>query len=278
MPSSESAGQTAPMATPMEIPAFLRKREVSPEPLAEVSEADGADGSEDFAAETRDLVLDSELSDTQSLQYAVGVPSDRLLFPGDRGELKGETRRALVALLAGPSVDGERQPKLWLVLKRDEAVLRSRLNDMFLELTVDDENQTAFVRQVPQHGETDIPILLRRQPLTFLQSAGLLILRAALASSSAAGQRAVIGGAELIADLAAYEDPSKSDKARFAKQCAAVVEALKRVSILRPIPGSADRYEVSPTLALLLPAEQLGALAHTYGRLRDQRLGLGSQG
>lgn len=141
-----------------------------------------------------------------------------------------------------------------------------------------DDNQTAFVRQVAQHGETDIPILLRRQPLTFLQSAGLLILRAALASSSAAGQRAVVGGAELIADLAAYEDPAKSDKARFAKQCSAVVEALKRVSVLRPIPGSADRYEVSPTLALLVSAEQLEAFTRTYERLKQQRCAPGSQG
>lgn len=268
MPSSESPGERFAM----DIPAFLRKRETPAEPAADAPGANAEDASDDFAAEARDLVLDSELDRTQDSTL---TPSDRLLFPGDRGELRGETRRALVALLAGPSVDGERQPKLWLVLKRDESVLRSRLNDMYLELTVDDENQTAFVRQVPQHGETDIPILLRRQPLTFLQSAGLLILRAALANSSAAGQRAVIGGAELIADLSAYEDPSKSDKARFAKQCAGVVEALKRVSILRPIPGSADRYEVSSTLALLLPAEQLETLTATYERIRQDRHGTG---
>ena len=103
-------------------------------------------------------------------------------------------------------------------------------------------------------------------------------LRAALASSSAAGQRAVVGGAELIADLAAYEDPAKSDKARFAKQCSAVVEALKRVSVLRPIPGSADRYEVSPTLALLVSAEQLEAFTRTYERLKQPRCAPGSQG
>jgi hypothetical protein len=256
-----------------QIPAFLRKQ---PDPAAlpsqptEAQEADADDEGEGFA-ERRDLVLDAELPDASAWAPGVAPTSDRLLFPGDRGELRGETRRALVALLAGPSVDGERQPKLWLVLKRDEAVLRSRLSDLFLELAVDDDNRVAFVRQVPQHGEADIPILLRRQPLTFLQSAGLLILRAALTNASTVGQRAVIGGAELIADLGAYQDPANSDKARFAKQCAAVVETLKKVSILRPIPGSADRFEVSPTLTLLLPAEQLEALRATYERLREER-------
>lgn len=258
-----------------DIPAFLRKQEVVAESPQGASEeapelTDGDAASDEFMV-SGDLVLDSDLPGAQAAADDAPLTSDRVLFPGDRGELRGETRRALVALLAGPSVDGERQPKLWLVLKRDEAVLRSRLSDMFLELTLDEENQVGFVRQVPQHGETDIPILLRRQPLTFLQSAGLLILRAALASASAAGQRAVIGGAELIADLGAYEDPTKSDKASFAKKCVAVVEALKKVSILRPIPGSADRFEVSPTLALLLPAEQLEALTKTYERLRLER-------
>lgn len=258
-----------------QIPAFLRKRQLAAEPAlappaTELPDAE-AEAEDEAFAERRDLVLDAELPETGAWTPEVSPTSDRVLFPGDKGELRGETRRALVALLAGPSVDGERQPKLWLVLKRDEVVLRSRLSDLFLELAVDDDNRVAFVRQVPQHGETDIPILLRRQPLTFLQSAGLLILRAALTNASTVGQRAVIGSAELIADLGAYQDPANSDKARFSRQCAAVVETLKKVSILRPIPGSTDRFEVSPTLALLLPAEQLEALRATFERLRDER-------
>jgi hypothetical protein len=256
------------------IPAFLRKQPAPATPPPFETEADVGDdeGESEPAGERADLVLDADLPNAAAWTAGVAPTSDRLLFPGDRGELRGETRRALVALLAGPSVDGERQPKLWLVLKRDEEVLRSRLSDLFLELTVDDPNRVAFVRQVPQHGEADIPILLRRQPLTFLQSAGLLILRAALTNAATTGQRAVIGGAEFIADLGAYQDPASSDKARFSKQCVAVVETLKKVSILRPIPGSTDRYEVSPTLALLLPAEQLEALRATYERLRAERV------
>ncbi|TFZ04578.1 DUF4194 domain-containing protein [Ramlibacter rhizophilus] len=257
-----------------QIPAFLRKQPPAATPPTIDAEAEPGDddGESEESGERADLVLDADLPSAAAWAGGVAPTSDRLLFPGDRGELRGETRRALVALLAGPSVDGERQPKLWLVLKRDEEVLRSRLSDLFLDLTVDDGNRVAFVRQVPQHGEADIPILLRRQPLTFLQSAGLLILRAALTNAASTGQRAVIGGAEFIADLGAYQDPASSDKARFSKQCAAVVETLKKVSILRPIPGSTDRYEVSPTLALLLPAEQLEALRATYERLRAERV------
>lgn len=229
---------------------------------------------ESFDTDLSDLVLDTDLSvnaTSSSSDIGANKPIDRMIFPGDCGELRGETRRALVALLSGPSVDGERQPKLWFILKRDEDVLRSRLNDLFLELTVDDNARVAFIRQVSQHGDVEMPVLLRRQPLTFLQSAGLLILRAALARAAAAGQRAVIGADEFKSDLGAYDDPKKSDKARFSKQSNAVLEAMKGMSLLRPISGSEDRYEVSPTLSLLVSAEQLEAFAKTYdGFLRNR--------
>src|SRR6266513_4347885 len=62
-------------------------------------------------------------------------------FEGDTGELRLETRRALVQLLIGPSIDGKRQQKLWTTLIRDEAVIALRLFDLFLTLVVDPEAQ-----------------------------------------------------------------------------------------------------------------------------------------
>lgn len=90
---------------------------------------------------------------------------------GDTGELKGETRRCLVALLSGPSVDGRRQPSLWQVLIRDWRVLQSRLHESFLDLVVDIKQQVAFIRQITSEDGDSIPILLRRQQLTFIESA-----------------------------------------------------------------------------------------------------------
>ena len=69
------------------------------------------------------------------------------LFMGDSGELALDTRRALVQLLAGPSLDGRRHPKLWPILARDEAVIRRRLAELFLELVLDRDVQVAFTRQ-----------------------------------------------------------------------------------------------------------------------------------
>ncbi len=82
------------------------------------------------------------------------------LFMGDSGELALDTRRALVQLLAGPSLDGRRHPKLWPILVRDEAVIRRRLAELFLELVIEDV-QVDFTRQADTGG-LEVPLLLRR--------------------------------------------------------------------------------------------------------------------
>ena len=69
-------------------------------------------------------------------------------FAGDNGQLPLETRRVLVQLLLGPSIDATRQRHLWPVLLRDEAVLRSRLHDLFLELVVDTDHNVHTPRLI----------------------------------------------------------------------------------------------------------------------------------
>ena len=113
------------------------------------------------------------------------------LFAGDTGTLPLETRRTLVQLLSGPYLDGRHHPKLWPVLVRDEAVLRARLSELFLDLVLDAEQQVAFTRQADV-GELDAPVLLRRSPLTFLDSVVLLFLRHRLTQADAHNERAVV--------------------------------------------------------------------------------------
>jgi hypothetical protein len=89
-------------------------------------------------------------------------------FEGDTGTLSVPARRVLVRLLQGPSLDARRHEKLWNLLKRHEVALRSRLHDVFLELVLDNQSRVAFTRQVTSE-EADIPILLRRQSLSFIE-------------------------------------------------------------------------------------------------------------
>lgn len=184
------------------------------------------------------------------------------LFLGDSGELTLDTRRVLVQLLAGPSLDGRRHAKLWPVLVRDEALISKRLAELFLELVIDRDMQVAFTRQADT-AELEVPLLLRRAQLTFVDSVLVLYLRQRLTQADAHGDRAVVSLDDIMENLALYERAASTDRAGFTKRVSASVEKVKKHNILQKIRGSEDRFEISPTLKLLFSAEeilQLGAL------------------
>lgn len=188
------------------------------------------------------------------------------VFAGDTGQLAVDTRRVLVQLLLGPSLDARRQSRLWPVLLRDEGIIRSRLHELFLELVVDREQQVAFTRQVVSE-QLEVPILLRRAPLTFLESVLLLFLRSRLTQAEAQGERAAVSHEEMLEHLRVFERAHNPDRARFERQMANAVEKAKKLSLLQRIRGSDERYEVAPTLKLLFPAEEIQALTRTYATL-----------
>lgn len=198
-------------------------------------------------------------------------------FNGDVGKLPLDTRRVFVQLLQGPAVDGRRQTKLWPILMRDEAVLRSRLHDLFLELVIDPDQQVAFTRQVVAES-IDAPVLLRRATLTFLESALLIFLRQRLTHAEAQGERAVVSSDEIVEHLLVYERDENVDHSRFERQTQGAIEKGKKLSLLHKIRGAEDRFEVSPTLKLLFPAEEILALTKTYQALTANGLAAAAAG
>jgi hypothetical protein len=209
----------------------------------------------------------AETSDDIKLDLSTAMPCDPL-FEGDTGELKGETRRCLVALLSGPSVDGRRQPALWQVLIRDRRILQSRLHETFLDLVVDIEQQVGFIRQIASDDGDSIPILLRRQQLTFIESVLVLLLRQRLTEADSANERAVVSSQEMTDHLSVFEKANNTDGVKFDKQCVAAIEKCKQLNLIRPIRASDGRFEVSPTLKLLFSAEDILALIAAYESLK----------
>ena len=207
-----------------------------------------------------------ETNSDEKSESVVSNQSHDVLFSGDQGTLPVETRRVLVQLLLGPALDARRQTKLWPILLRDESTIRSRLHELFLELVIDRDLEVAFTRQVVS-DELDVPILLRRTQLTFLDSLLLLFLRQRLTQSDAQAERAVLAHQEMVDHLTIFQHQGNVDHARFGKQIANAIEKAKRLSLLQKIRDSDDRYEVSPTLKLLFPAEEIQALARIYAEL-----------
>lgn len=191
---------------------------------------------------------------------------EEAIFLGDTGSLPIDTRRVLVQLLLGPSVDARRQTKLWPVLLRDETVIRSRMHELFLEVVIDHEQQVAFTRQVTSE-ELEVPILLRKASLTFLETALLLFLRQRLTQADAEGERAVVSLSDMQEHLGVFERDNNPDHAKFGRQVVNAVDKAKKLSLLQRIRSSDERYEVAPTLKLLFSAEEIQQLSRTYGRL-----------
>jgi len=197
---------------------------------------------------------------------AEGAPPPTALFINDSGELALDTRRTLVQLLAGPSLDGRRHAKLWPLLLRDEIALRKRLSELFLDLVIDRDMQVAFTRQADT-GDLEVPLLLRRAQLTFIDSVLVLYLRQRLTLAEAHSERAVVSTEEMVDHLTLYERAASTDRAGFTKRVHASVEKVKKHNILQKIRGSDDRYEISPTLKLLFSAEDIQSLTALYQRM-----------
>ncbi len=191
------------------------------------------------------------------------------LFGDDTGHLALDTRRTLVQLLSGPSMDDRRHPKLWPVLARDETILRSRLSELFLDLIVDHEQKIAFTRQA-HTGDLDTPVLLRRSPLTFIDSVLLIFLRHRLTQADAHGERATVDSEEISQHLVVYEQAANTDHSGFQKRVQASIEKMKKNSILQKIRGTENRFEVSPTLRLLFSPEEIQTLTQQYHTIASQ--------
>lgn len=190
------------------------------------------------------------------------------LYPGDMGKLPEDVRRVLIQLLSGPLIDSKRHSNLWSVLLRHQDVIRSRLSELFLELIIDQEIEVAFTRQADT-AELDAPKLLRRSPLSFLDTALILYLRQLLADADMQGERAVVSSVEMVEQMKLYEKSQSTDQAGFEKRINAAIEKARKNTVLGIIKGSEDRYEISPTLKLLFNAEEISALTKIYASYKD---------
>jgi hypothetical protein len=141
------------------------------------------------------------------------------------------------------------------------------LSELFLQLVIDRDLQVAFTRQA-ETGDLEVPRLLRRANLTFLDSILLLHLRQRLTQAEAHGDRAVVSTDEIIELLGVYEQVGNTDRALFEKRIHASIEKIKKHSILRKMRSSEDRFEISPTLKLLFSAEEIQALTRIYHDMR----------
>ncbi|WP_162143177.1 DUF4194 domain-containing protein [Granulicoccus phenolivorans] len=174
----------------------------------------------------------------------------------DHGRLPDDTRRAVVALLRGPYLHQERNAAAWRAIIRDEAAVRELLGNLFLRLSLDTERGLAFIENAPLE---EAPKVVRRVPLTLIDTAVVLLLRLRLLRDAGATGRVFIGRDEIDDELAPYRPATNTDASTFAKRINASVEKMKKASVLLST-AEDTRFEISPILTLVFDVEQVAAV------------------
>lgn len=187
------------------------------------------------------------------------------LWDGDPGSLPRDTRRTLVRLLQGPYLTTELHPELWNALLKDEADIRRRLGDLFLELVIDRAAGLAFTRNASDPTGA-APSVMRAMRLTLVDTVLLLHLRTLLLRANTPGERVFVDRSEIDDHLSVYRPHTSTDHTGFMRLVSSSVDKLKRAALLRDT-DVAERYEVSPVLALVFTADEVAAVTAEYRRL-----------
>jgi hypothetical protein len=180
------------------------------------------------------------------------------LFAGDSGTLDAEVRTVLVRLLQRRFLLAEKNRRQWTVLLDNQALIESRLHDLFVHLVVDHQRGVAYKRQV-RSAETDVPVLLRDEAYTRAETLVLVHLRTVFQRSHGAGETSVRVDVEEIEQTAlTYFDPDDTNVAARQREIRAAVVRLAKDGLIEE--ESEGRFRVTPLVEIVLSNERLSEL------------------
>lgn len=186
--------------------------------------------------------------------------SSLALFEGDTGGLTIAQRMTLVALLKNRFITAARNSTEWRVLIDSEELLRSRLNDLFLDLHLDRHRQVAFKRQAVPEGSGRFPTLLHDNAWGREETILLIFLRTRFRSDRSDGtDEVIVDRDELMETVAAFRPAHATDASGDHRKTDNAIDSLKRTGILVKTTDE-HRLLVSPVIEVLLPLEKLHQL------------------
>jgi len=185
---------------------------------------------------------------------------DFSLFEGDEGGLTIAQRKTLVLLLKHRYISSALQPVEWRTLLRSQSLIKSRLNDVFLDLHVDLHYEIAFKRQAIAEGGDRFPTLLHDVSYSREETILLVLLRQRFRSERANGQDIVIVDRDNLVDNVAHFRPENAtDRSGDARRAVVAVDSLAKARVLLKT-SDPDRFRISPVIEVLLPVERLAEL------------------
>lgn len=191
------------------------------------------------------------------------------LFEGDTGGLNLAQRKTLVTLLKHRFVTAAKQPAEWRVLLDSEELLRSRLNDLFLDLYIDRNRQVAFKRQAVPEAGGRFPTLLHDNAWGREETILLIFLRTRFRSERNDGaEDVIVDRDELLERVAQFRPAHATDASGDQRKTENAIDALKRTGILVKT-SDEHRLLVSPVIEVLLPVEKLRQLLDWFLSHKD---------
>lgn len=199
-------------------------------------------------------------------------PASLSLFEGDEGGLSVAQRRTLVLLLKHRYISAALQPVEWQTLLGSQSLLKSRLNDVFLDLHVDLNYEVAFKRQALAEGGERFPTLLHDVAYTREETILLVLLRQRFRSERAGGQEIVLVDRDyLVENVAHFRPEYATDLSGDARKAQAAVESLAKARVLLKT-SDPDRFRISAVIEVLLSVERLGELLDWLREQNDEPL------
>ncbi len=191
------------------------------------------------------------------------------LFEGDEGGLEYAERRALVTLLKQRFISARTHPKDWRALTENERVIRSRLNDLFLELQVDTVREVAWKRQAVSETGQKFPTLLYDAAWSREETVVLVYLRDRFRAATAAGEdRVFVDREDVVEYVAGFRPAHATDVSGDEKRARNAVVSVNKSGLLIGSPTD-HRFEVSEAIESLLPLELLKELLVSLRQTND---------
>lgn len=191
--------------------------------------------------------------------------SNPALFEGDQGTLTLKQRQCLAKLLKVPILSRDQHPGEWSTLLEHAPVLRSRLNDLLLDLVIDTDRGVAIKRQVRNEASKGA-LLLYDAPYTREETVLAVFLRRRYRDERASGQdRVRLDRQECLNAISSYRPATATDISGDQARAAKAVESFRKNGILLKTTDK-ERFEISAVIEALLPVDRLTTLADELAR------------
>lgn len=158
----------------------------------------------------------------------------------------------------------DRLPDLWNDLLTFQAAVRDYFAVIGLQISVDETEGYAFLRQQSGADDTDeetavLPHLIQRRPLSYPVSLLCVLLRKKLMElDTAGGETRMIMSREQIIDMMQVFLPEHSNEAKIIEQINSYINRLVEYGFLRRLKSDDEDYEVRRIIRALVDASWLG--------------------